>query len=145
MIEHIYGNLSMRRAHRVAGAFLIWLALGCLILDFLVPSPSSAEGVRLFEGVSLSSVSVRGGFSGHSPIKKIELEDFRQYDILAMARLPWEWYSESGWGVGTRLGVSAGAMQAAGDTAFITTFSPGSHSVRSTDGTRSTSEGDSHC
>lgn len=125
MIEHIDGNLAMRRAHRVAGAFLIWLALGCLILHFLVPSSSSAEGVRLFEGVSLSSVSIRGGFSGHSPIGKIELEDFRQYDVLMMARLPWEWYSESGWGVGTTFGVSGGAMQAAGDTAFITTIFPG--------------------
>lgn len=125
MIEHIDGNRTMRRVRRAVGAFLPWFALGCLILDFLVPSTSSAEGVRLFDGVSLSSVSVRGGFSGHSPIGKIELEDFRQYDILAMARLPWEWYSESGWGVGTTFGVSGGAMQAVGDTAFITTIFPG--------------------
>jgi len=125
MIEHNDGNLAMRRAHRVAGAFLIWLALGCLVLDFLVPAPSSAEGVRLFDDVSLLSVSVRGGFSGHSPIGKIELEDFQQYDIMAMARLPWEWYSESGWGVGTRLAASAGAITAAGDTGLVTTIAPG--------------------
>lgn len=125
MIEHIDGNLATRKAGRVARAFLTWLALGCLVLGFLAPSPGSAEGVRLFDDVSLYSVSVRGGFSGHSPIGKIELEDFQQYDILAMARLPWEWYSESGWGVGTRWGLSAGAVRAAGDTAFITTFFPG--------------------
>lgn len=125
MIEQIDGNRTMRRVRRAVGAFLPWFALGCLILVFLAPATSSAEGVRLFDGVSLSSVSVRGGLSGHSPIGKIELEDFQQYDIMAMARLPWEWYSDSGWGVGTRLSVSAGAITAAGDTGLVTTLVPG--------------------
>jgi Lipid A 3-O-deacylase (PagL) len=125
MIEHIDGSRATRRTHKAAGAFLIWLALGALVLDFLAPAPGSAEGVRLLDGVSLMSVSVRGGLSGHSPIGKIELEDFHQYDIMAMARLPWEWYSDSGWGVGTRLSVSAGAITAAGDTGLVTTLVPG--------------------
>lgn len=43
---------------------------------------------------------------------------------MANWSLPWEWYSELGWGIGTRLMASVGAVTAAGDTACISTVVP---------------------
>jgi hypothetical protein len=89
------------------------------MLVLLTPPPAYAEDVRM------ERVSIRGGLSGSSPIGSKELEHFHQYDVLATVRLPWEWYTESGMVIGTRLGISGGALMAAGDTALITTFAPG--------------------
>jgi len=44
---------------------------------------------------------------------------------MANWSFPWDWYSESGWGVGTRLMGSVGAVTAWGDTAFVSTLVPG--------------------
>ena len=85
----------------------------------LAPSPSQAEEIRL------NSIGVRGGVSGSSPIGKKETEYFQQYDVMANWSMPWEWYSASGWGVGTRLMGTVGAIRASGDTAFVTTLTPG--------------------
>ncbi len=85
----------------------------------LAPSPSQAEEIRL------NSIGVRGGVSGSSPIGKKETEYFQQYDVMANWSMPWEWYSASGWGVGTRLMGTVGAITASGDTAFVTTLTPG--------------------
>jgi hypothetical protein len=118
VIVHVDGNLVAQRTNPVAGV-LPWLAIGCLVLGLLAPWPSYAEDVRVL------NVSLRGGLSGHSPIGKKEIEQFQQSDVMATTRLPWEWYSESGLGVGTRLVTSGGALRAAGETAFIGTFVPG--------------------
>lgn len=99
---------------------MIWrAAVAGLVLFLLVPWPSQAEEIRL------NSIGVRGGVSGSSPIGKKETEYFQQYDVMANWSLPWEWYSESKWGVGTRVMASAGAVTAAGDTAFVSTIVPG--------------------
>jgi len=90
-----------------------------LVLLLLAPWPSQAEEVRL------NSIGVRGGPTGGSPIGKLETQYFKEYDVMANWSLPWEWYSESGWGVGTRLMGSMGAVTASGDTAFVTTLVPG--------------------
>lgn len=95
-----------------------WLALVCLVLCFLAPSPSLGEDSKLL------AVGVRGGTSGLSLIGAEEIEHFREYDAFAMFRLPWQWYSESGWGIGTRFLVSAGALTAAGETGFLGTAMP---------------------
>jgi lipid A 3-O-deacylase PagL len=84
----------------------------------LSPSLPHAEDTRLM------SVGLRAGFSGSSPIGEIETEHFHQYDVLAIFGLPWEWYGPSGWGIGTRLQVSAGALRAAGKTGFIGAILP---------------------
>ena len=95
--------------------------LGIVIVAFCVWTPLLLQA----EGTRLVSIGVRGGLSGSSPIGEIERERFRQYDVLAMVGLPWEWYRPSGWGVGTRLLVSAGALTAAGQTGFVGSLLPG--------------------
>ena len=95
------------------------LAVVGLMCSLFVSSPSQAEEIRL------NSIGVRGGVSGSSPIGKKETEYFQQYDVMADWSMPWEWYSASGWGVGTRLMGTVGAVTAAGDTALVTTLIPG--------------------
>ncbi|MDP1767560.1 MAG: acyloxyacyl hydrolase [Nitrospirota bacterium] len=94
-------------------------AVVALVFVFLVPCLSQAEEIRL------NSIGVRGGASGSSPIGKKETQYFQEYDLMANWSMPWGWYSESGWGVGTRLMGSAGAIRASGDTAFVATLVPG--------------------
>ncbi len=77
------------------------------------------------EEIHLESIGLRGGASGSSPIGKKETQFFKEYDLMANWSLPWGWYSESGWGVGTRLMGSVGALGASDDTAFIATMVPG--------------------
>jgi hypothetical protein len=88
-----------------------------LALFLLTPSVSQAEEIRL------NSIGVRGGASGSSPIG--ESQYFQGYDVMANWSLPWEWYSGLGWGAGTRLMGSVGAVTASGDTAFVATLVPG--------------------
>jgi Lipid A 3-O-deacylase (PagL) len=95
------------------------VALAGFMLLLLTPTPSQAEEIRL------NSIGVRGGVSGSSPIGRQETEYFQQYDVMANWSLPWELYSESGWGVGTRVMGTVGAVTAAGDTAFVSTIVPG--------------------
>ena len=90
-----------------------------LALFLLAPSLSQGEEIRL------NSIGIRGGVSGRSPIGAKETEYFQAYDVMANWSLPWAWYSESAWGVGTRLMASVGTVRAAGDTAFISTLVPG--------------------
>ncbi len=85
----------------------------------LVPLTSQAEEIRL------NSIGVRGGVTGGSPIGDLETQYFKTYDLMANWSMPWGWYSESGWGVGTRLMGTVGAITASGDTAFVTTLTPG--------------------
>lgn len=96
-----------------------WSAAISLAISFVAPLPICAEDARSW------SIGVRAGFSGPPIGGHRTPENFQQYDVVARVRLPWEWYSESGWGIGTQLLTSAGALRAAGETAFITTFSPG--------------------
>lgn len=75
--------------------------------------------------VHLESIGLRGGASGSSPIGKKETQFFNEFDLMANWSLPWGWYSDSGWGIGTRLMGSVGALRASDDTAFIATMVPG--------------------
>ena len=97
------------------------MACGIAIAAFCLfaPSASWAEDVRLL------SVGLRYGFTAGSPIGDEQQYHFQQYDAMGIFGLPWEWYSQSGWGVGTRFQVSAGAVRAAGETGFIGTLVPG--------------------
>jgi len=96
-----------------------WLAIVGLALGILTPGPSRAEDTRLL------AVGLRYGFTGGSPIGEEQQHHFQQYDAMAIVGLPWEWYSQSGWGIGTRFLVSAGALEATSETGFISTFVPG--------------------
>ena len=74
----------------------------------------------------LMAVGVRGGVSvrGESPLGEQMRQDFVGGDMLAMFRLPWGWYSQSGWGVGSRLMTSVGAMESEGVTGFVASVVP---------------------
>jgi hypothetical protein len=96
------------------------LGLGMiLVLVLLAPPPSHAEETRW------ESVGVRGGANGDRVVLGArETESFQQYELAATLGLPWSLYSESGWGVGTKLMTSFGALTGAGDTAILATLVP---------------------
>lgn len=78
------------------------------------------------EDTGLMAIGVRGGVSmrGESPLGERMRQDFVGGDVLAMFRLPWGWYSQSGWGVGTRLITAAGALKSEGVTGFVASAVP---------------------
>ena len=98
-----------------------WLRLTMVGLAVFLVTPPSIQA----DEIHLESIGVRGGASGSSPIGKKETQYFKEYDLMANWSLPWGWYSESGWGIGTRLMGSVGALGASDDTAFIATMVPG--------------------
>lgn len=74
----------------------------------------------------LMAVGLRGGISikGESPLGEQMREDFVGGDLFGVFRLPWSWYSASGWGVGTRLITSAGALSALEKVALVSSVTP---------------------
>lgn len=96
------------RAVSKVPAFGLRVALLSLALCLLVPWPSLAEDIRLM------NVGIRAGFTGASVLGEEQQEAFQEYSAFATVGLPWGWYSKSGWGVGTRLLASGGALQASG-------------------------------
>lgn len=76
--------------------------------------------------LELTSLGIRGAVNfddiGFPPSEK---EDFEQFEVFGILGLPWNWEYPSGWEIRWRLNGSAGALRGAGDTGFITTFSPG--------------------
>lgn len=51
-------------------------------------------------------------------------EAFREWDVWASWRLPWERHESSGWGVDTRLLTSAGLVKGAESTALVVSVLP---------------------
>lgn len=97
---------------------MAWLALSIFILCALAPWPGHAENLDLL------SVGARARVGEKRVLGKEQLESFREYDVVASVRLPWEDYSPSGWGVGTRLLASAGILQGAGKNALVVSAIP---------------------
>lgn len=98
--------------------------IGLLVTLLLMPCfPESSWGHE----IDVVGIGIRGGVNfkdgGLPPGEK---EDFEQYDVIGIIRLPWRWeYPSSGWEVRSRLKGSAGVLRGAGDTAFITTITSG--------------------
>lgn len=111
LLVQIDSLLRIKAGLRIA---IVWLAL-----FFATPPLIQADEIHL------ESIGVRGGASGSSPIGKKETQFFNEFDLMANWSLPWGWYSQSGWGLGTRLMGSVGALRASDDTAFIATMVPG--------------------
>ncbi len=94
------------------------LALMGIVLCLLAPWPSRAEDLRLL------SVGMRARVSGVTVLGDVQPESFQEYDAVANFGLPWGRYSLSGWGVGTRLMASAGALRGVGETALVVSLIP---------------------
>ena len=73
---------------------------------------------------NLLGFSIRASFSSKDVVGSIAPEQFREYGVAATFRLPWGWYSQSGWGAGLRLMTSVGAMHGAGDSAMVVSLIP---------------------
>jgi len=73
---------------------------------------------------SLLSISIRATTSSIDVLGDVAPEEFREYGVAANFRLPWAWYSQSGWGAGTRLMASAGALYGAEETALVVSLIP---------------------
>jgi hypothetical protein len=72
------------------------------------------------------ALGVRGGENfQNAGLPPGEKEDFEQFDVFAIMGLPWGGKISSGWDWRWRLGISAGALRGAKDTAFITTLTSG--------------------
>ncbi len=72
----------------------------------------------------LHNVSIRAVFSNTDIIGGLAPEDFQEYDVAVNLRLPWAWYSKSGWGTDIRLMASAGVLYGAGETALVASLIP---------------------
>ena len=97
---------------------VLWLTLLSFICGLLVPRLSHSADLHL------SSLSLRARVFGATVLGEPQPEEFQEYDVAANFGLPWERYSESGWGMGTRLMVSAGIMRGGGETALIVSLIP---------------------
>jgi hypothetical protein len=74
--------------------------------------------------MSLLNAGIRASFSSADIFGSVAPEEFRAYDVAANLRLPWAWYSRSGWGAGIRLMASGGVLYGAGDTALVVSLIP---------------------
>ena len=95
---------------------LVLLSFFCCLL---APGPSYSEDFRLL------SISMRARVSGATMLGEQQPEEFQEYDVAANFGLPWQLYSESGWGVGTRLMASAGVIHGGGETGLVGSLIPG--------------------
>ena len=95
-----------------------FLALTTCFVCVLAVTPS-----RGFD-VDLVSVGIRARVSSDDVLGKEQPEAFYEYDVWAAFRLPWQRYSTSGWGVGTRLLTSAGYLEGAGSGALVVSVLP---------------------
>ena len=94
------------------------LMLMGLVLYLLAPWPSHAEDLRLL------SVGMRARVSEVTVLGAVAPESFQEYDAVVNFGLPLGRYSRSGWGAGTRLVASVGALQGTGETALVVSLIP---------------------
>ncbi|MHB1397870.1 MAG: acyloxyacyl hydrolase [Trichloromonadaceae bacterium] len=94
------------------------LALAGLVLCLLAPKLSGAEDLRLL------SIGMRARVTESTVLGQPQPESFQEYAAMVNIGLPWERYSLSGWGVGTRLMGSAGVLRGAGETALVASLIP---------------------
>ncbi len=107
---------SQRKLHR-AHLFHFGL-LPILICGLLIPGPSYSEDLEL------QSLSIRARVSEKTLLGEEAPEDFKEYDVSANFHLPWNNYSTSGWGMGSRLMASGGPLRGAGKNALVVSLIP---------------------
>lgn len=91
--------------------------LSCVV-GLLLASLSYADDLRL------QSLSARARLSEKTVLGEDAPESFKEYDLSANLALPWNSYSASGWGVGTRVMASAGFLRGAGENALVVSLIP---------------------
>ena len=96
---------------RYLSACLLILISCCCVAN---PVPSSATET------GLKAVGFRTGFSATR-----KQDFFHQHEAFAVIGLPWEWRTDSGWGVAVRLNAAAGMLYGGEKTSFITSLGPG--------------------
>jgi hypothetical protein len=89
-----------------------------------VAGATHADGEQSAVRQSLLSVSIWATISSRDVIGDAASEAFSKDGVAANFRLPWAWYSPSGWGAGARLLASAGALYGAGKTAGVVSLIP---------------------
>ena len=114
--NHVCGGGS-GAASRVE--IVVWLAMLIFFCSLIAPGSSRSEEFRLL------SLSLRARVSGLTTLGAQSPEKFQEYDLSANFGLPWERYSTTGWGVGTRLMASAGVLHGGGETALVVSLIPG--------------------
>ncbi len=72
----------------------------------------------------LLSVGIWATFSSADVLGAVAPEEFREYGVAANFRLPWGWYSQSGWGAGIRLLTGAGVLYGDAETALALSLIP---------------------
>jgi hypothetical protein len=99
-------------------ADIAWLAPVPFVIGALLPWPSHALDIQL------QSIGVRARVGETRVLGKEQLESFHEYDLTTTVRLPWDARFRSGWGVGTRLLASAGALEGADKVALVVSAVP---------------------
>ena len=100
------------------GLILIWLTLLSFLCTLIAPGFSHSEDLPLM------SLSMRVRVLEGTVLGEQQPEEFQEVDLAANFRSPWERYSTSGWGLGSRLMASAGLMRGAGETALVVSLIP---------------------
>jgi hypothetical protein len=94
----------------------------------------------------LEWVAIRGGMSGGSPIGEEQNFYFRQLDLAAKFRLPWEKEIGSEWVFGSKMLGSAGVLNGGNESNAVVTLLPLAFSLARKDNLcRWTSEADGPC
>jgi hypothetical protein len=87
-------------------------------LSQFISEPVSAEDFRLL------SLSARLRLSNATTIGDDQPEKAQGYDVAAHVGMPWQYFSESGWGSDTRLMLSAGFIRSAKENGLVVSFVP---------------------
>lgn len=116
--EQLPVHKSMMR-ERCLPRSVIYLGLWLLIiLSLLLPRLGYSEGL------DIQSISLRARLSEKTLLGEDAPEDFEAYDLSVNLALPWNRYSRSGWGSGSRLMASAGLLRGVGHHALVVSLIP---------------------
>ena len=103
---------------RLRSTLKAFVALTTCVGCVLAPRP-----IRAFD-LDLAGAGVRWRVGGERVLGQEQPEAFREYDVWMAVRLPWQRYSTSGWGVGTRLLTSVGLLKGAESNALVVSVLP---------------------
>lgn len=96
-------RMPLKAAHIIAAATLITMHSWCHA-----------------DTAQWTTIGFRGGWAASNRLE----EDFQQYEVFAVYRLPWSWEWSSGLKLHTELQLTAGALNGGGDTGFVGSAGP---------------------